>query len=67
MKAQKERDYIYASTRVRAAGGKGTAEGKIRALRDCGVLVADTPDLIGETLKAALINAGIYNQCRTEV
>ena len=49
------------------SGGKGTAEGKIRALRDCGVLVADTPDLIGETLKAALINAGIYNQCRTEV
>ena len=49
------------------SGGKGTAEGKIRALRDCGVLVADTPDLIGETLKAALINAGIYIQCRTEV
>ena len=49
------------------SGGKGTAEGKIRALRDCGVLVADTPDLIGETLKTALINAGIYNQCRTEV
>lgn len=49
------------------SGGKGTAEGKIRALRDCGVLVADTPDLIGETLKTALINAGIYIQCRTEV
>ncbi len=49
------------------SGGKGTAEGKIRALRDCGVLVADTPDLIGETLKTALINAGIYTQCRTEV
>ena len=49
------------------SGGKGTAEGKIRALRDCGVLVADTSDLLGEKLKAALINAGIYNQCRTEV
>ena len=49
------------------SGGKGTAEGKIRALRDCGVLVADTPDLIGETLQTALINAGIYIQCRTEV
>lgn len=49
------------------SGGKGTAEGKIHALRDCGVLVADTPDLIGETLKTALINAGIYTQCRTEV
>ena len=49
------------------SGGKGTAEGKIRALRDCGVLVADTPDLIGDTLKTALINAGIYIQCRTEV
>lgn len=47
------------------SGGRGTAAGKIRALRECGVLVADTPDLIGETLKAALISAGILDKCRT--
>ena len=47
------------------SGGRGTAAGKIRALRDCGVMVADTPDMIGETLKTALINTGIYEKCRT--
>ena len=48
------------------SGGKGTAEGKIRALRECGVLVADTPDLIGETLVQALKNAGVYEKCLME-
>ncbi len=36
------------------AGGKGTAAGKIAALRDAGVEVAMTPDLIGEALVTAL-------------
>ncbi len=35
-------------------GGKGTAEGKINALKDAGVKVAESPALIGETLKEAL-------------
>ena len=48
------------------SGGKGTAEGKIRALKEAGVLVADTPDLIGETLKQALIRAGILEKCISE-
>ena len=48
------------------SGGRGTATGKIRALRECGVLVAETPDLIGETLKMALLHAGVYEKCRTE-
>lgn len=48
------------------SGGKGTAAGKIAALRDCGVWVADTPDLIGETLKKAVLHAGIYQNCISE-
>jgi len=40
-------------------GGKGTAEGKISALRNAGVKIALTPDVIGETLLDALICAGI--------
>jgi succinyl-CoA synthetase alpha subunit len=32
------------------AGGKGTAAGKIEALRAAGITIADTPATIGETL-----------------
>jgi succinyl-CoA synthetase alpha subunit len=32
------------------AGGKGTAAGKIGALRAAGITIADTPATIGETL-----------------
>ncbi len=35
-------------------GGKGTAEGKIEALEKAGVRVAESPALIGETLKEVL-------------
>ena len=48
------------------SGGKGTAAGKIAALRDAGVEVAMTPDVIGETLVRALKNKGIYEKCLTE-
>ncbi len=41
------------------SGGKGTAEGKIRALRQAGVEVAMTPDRIGEALVAAVRGRGI--------
>jgi succinyl-CoA synthetase (ADP-forming) alpha subunit (EC 6.2.1.5) len=36
------------------SGGKGTATEKVAALRAAGVLVADSPALIGETLMQAM-------------
>ncbi|MGA7992840.1 MAG: succinate--CoA ligase subunit alpha [Thermoanaerobaculia bacterium] len=36
------------------SGGKGTAGEKVRALKEAGVHVADSPALMGETLKKAL-------------
>ncbi|MBQ7058770.1 MAG: succinate--CoA ligase subunit alpha [Firmicutes bacterium] len=36
------------------SGGKGMAEGKIAALRQAGVTVAMTPDVVGETMAAVL-------------
>ncbi|MCX4242487.1 succinate--CoA ligase subunit alpha [Paraliomyxa miuraensis] len=36
------------------SGGKGTAEAKLAALRDAGVMIAETPSDIGSTMKAAL-------------
>ncbi|KAI4453995.1 succinyl-coa ligase subunit alpha [Holotrichia oblita] len=47
-------------------GGKGTAEGKQQALKNAGVLLAETPDVIGETLIKAIKAAGIYNKCVTD-
>ena len=41
------------------SGGKGTASGKISALRAAGVEVAMTPDMIGEALVRAVIARGI--------
>ena len=41
------------------SGGKGTASGKIAALRKAGVEVAMTPDLIGEALVKAVTARGI--------
>jgi len=36
------------------SGGKGTAEAKIEAFRDAGILVADTPSVMAETLLSAM-------------
>lgn len=44
------------------SGGKGTAEGKVKALREAGVIVADTPDKIGAALIAAVKKAGVYER-----
>lgn len=49
------------------AGNSGTAREKINVLNDCGITVAATPDKIGETLKAALLKAGILFQCMVNV
>ncbi|MBR0137509.1 MAG: succinate--CoA ligase subunit alpha [Erysipelotrichaceae bacterium] len=41
------------------SGNAGTAEGKKKAFREAGVIVAETPDKIGEAMKEALESAGI--------
>ena len=45
------------------SGGKGTQAGKVAALEEAGVMVAPTPDKIGETLVEAIKKAGIYEKC----
>jgi succinyl-CoA synthetase alpha subunit len=40
------------------AGGKGTAAEKMRALQEGGIVVADTPSAIGETVKKTLGGSG---------
>lgn len=42
------------------SGGAGTAAGKIAALSAAGVVVAPTPDRIGEALVSAAKRAGVY-------
>ena len=44
------------------SGGKGTAAGKVQALREANIVVADTPDKIGDALVEAVKRAGIYEQ-----
>ena len=46
------------------SGGKGTAAGKVSALREAGAVVADTPDRIGAALVEAAQRAGIYGQIK---
>ena len=45
------------------SGNTGTASGKKQALRDAGVVVAETPDRIGEAMKEALEKRGILKDC----
>jgi succinyl-CoA synthetase alpha subunit len=47
------------------SGGKGTADEKIRVLNECGIKVADTPSVIGETLITVLKEKGIYEASKT--
>lgn len=44
------------------SGGKGSAGSKVEALRSAGIVVADTPDQIGNALIEAARRAGIYEQ-----
>lgn len=45
------------------SGGKGTAAGKRAALEEAGIVVAPTPDKIGDAMITALKDAGIYEKC----
>ena len=38
------------------SGGKGGAEDKIEAMRSAGVIISDTPAVIGATMKNQLIS-----------
>ena len=48
------------------SGGRGTAAGKIEALRAAGAEVALTPDKIGDSLVKILTERGILDKCRAE-
>jgi len=47
------------------SGGKGTADEKIRVMNECGIKVAETPAVMGETLIAVLKEKGLYEKCKT--
>jgi succinyl-CoA synthetase alpha subunit len=47
------------------SGGKGTAKDKIAKLESCGVTVAKTPAVIGETLVSVLKEHGLLEKCQT--
>ncbi|GAB3067423.1 succinate--CoA ligase subunit alpha [Virgibacillus ainsalahensis] len=47
------------------SGGKGTADEKIRVMNECGIKVANTPAVIGETMISALEENGLKEKCKT--
>ncbi|PKR87046.1 succinate--CoA ligase subunit alpha [Heyndrickxia camelliae] len=47
------------------SGGKGTAAEKIRVMNECGIKVAETPSVMGETLISVLKEKGLYEKCKT--
>jgi succinyl-CoA synthetase alpha subunit len=47
------------------SGGKGTAEEKIKTMNECGIKVAETPSVMGETLISVLKEQGLYEKCKT--
>lgn len=46
------------------SGGKGTAAEKIATLTQCGVAVATTPAVMGETLEQVLVERGLLQSCK---
>ncbi|SFS54358.1 succinate--CoA ligase subunit alpha [Marininema halotolerans] len=48
------------------SGGKGTAAEKIAKLEECGVAVASTPAVMGETLARVLEEKGLLATCSTK-
>lgn len=47
------------------SGGKGTADEKIRIMNECGIPVAETPSVMGETLIKVLEEKGLLEECKT--
>ncbi|MED3715796.1 succinate--CoA ligase subunit alpha [Geobacillus thermodenitrificans] len=47
------------------SGGKGTAAEKIKKMNECGIKVAETSAVIGETLISVLKERGLYEKCKT--
>jgi succinyl-CoA synthetase alpha subunit len=47
------------------SGGKGTAAEKIKTMNECGIQVAETPSVMGETLISVLKEQGLYEKCKT--
>ncbi|QGH34523.1 succinate--CoA ligase subunit alpha [Gracilibacillus salitolerans] len=47
------------------SGGKGTAEEKIKTMNACGIKVAETPSVMGETLINVLKDKDLYDKCKT--
>lgn len=47
------------------SGGKGTADEKIRVMNNCGIQVAETPSVMGETLINVLKEENLYEKCKT--
>ncbi|GAB3793900.1 succinate--CoA ligase subunit alpha [Virgibacillus kimchii] len=47
------------------SGGKGTADEKIRIMRECGIDVAETPAVMGETMINTLEKHGLKEKCKT--
>ncbi|WP_066193924.1 MULTISPECIES: succinate--CoA ligase subunit alpha [Gracilibacillus] len=47
------------------SGGQGTAEEKIKTMNACGIEVAETPAVMGETLLNVLQEKGLYDKCKT--
>ena len=45
------------------SNGKGTAEGKKQALRNAGVRVCETPDIIGEEMVKLLKERNMLEKC----
>jgi len=46
------------------SGGKGTAAEKIRVMQECGISVAETPSVMGETMIQVLKEKGLYEKCK---
>lgn len=46
------------------SGGKGTATEKIKIMNECGIKVAETPSVMGETLISVLKENGLYEKCK---
>ncbi|MFD1038000.1 succinate--CoA ligase subunit alpha [Virgibacillus byunsanensis] len=47
------------------SGGKGTADEKTRIMNECGIKVAETPAIMGETMISALKEKGLEEKCKT--